>query len=944
MFAFLQHSAFVGVNSQWIKWRIPFKHALYVLGILGTSIFDIQAQELGCISDYDGDGICDLFEVPGCTSPTALNYDLEATDDNGTCNWSGFFEGLWVEAIPNELADSIQTFRVYAEFNSPSIEIAALFGTDVYHWSLFSTEPFYQHPWGQLIGTTINPFFFGTVPELAFDTWLALGGEPGDSDDVLTVGMDDFFLDFESSGGNVEVNTEVGASIFYTPGASDLAYPNEGQILLGQFSTSGVVTLVMNLQYRDPCYTTLQVTNVHACFPAMSQDCTDPAACNFNPTSTDETAYCSYPETFYNCQGSCVNDADGDGLCDVFETIGCMDSTACNFNPYVNEDDDSCQFPVVEGIYSCFGTCWNDVDGDGVCDELEVLGCDDPLACNFDFEASENDGSCLYSDFDGDGICNEFEVPGCTIPLSCNYHPEATDDDGSCEFFCLGCMDEEACNFDASATVADESCLYPVDIHGNSHWDCDEQCLNDMDGDGICDEEEVLGCTNPEACNFVDTATDDDGSCLVPDAASCTICAGADLLVLDDDGDGVCNGNEVWGCDDPASCTFNTSATENDGSCLYPSDLCGYSHLNCECECANDSDADGICDEDEIAGCLDPESCNFDPTATDEGECETISCAGCIYPLACNFDPDALFNDGSCEFGTCPGCTDPAACNFNPTVTEDDGSCLEWDVCGICGGNGPDLGYTCDGNCIDSNADGICDIDESGCTDQEACNYNPLSSSDDGSCVYASGCMDCQENCWDFNVNGICDCEEVLGCMDAIACNFVATANVDDGTCVYAEPELDCEGNCLSDYDADGICDLWDDCPFDSENDADADGICGNMEIWGCTDLNACNYLDMATEDDGSCLVIENIEMEAYNSGYADGESTGYAEGYADGEGGLASELDAGNFCGDGTFWSPELGICLSSDCFADVNSDGWRGTADLLLLLSVFDTGCAPE
>ena len=96
MFAFLQHSAFVGVNSQWIKWRIPFKHALYVLGILGTSIFDIQAQELGCISDYDGDGICDLFEVPGCTSPTALNYDLEATDDNGTCNWSGFFEGLWV--------------------------------------------------------------------------------------------------------------------------------------------------------------------------------------------------------------------------------------------------------------------------------------------------------------------------------------------------------------------------------------------------------------------------------------------------------------------------------------------------------------------------------------------------------------------------------------------------------------------------------------------------------------------------------------------------------------------------------------------------------------------------------------------------------------------------------------------------------------------------------
>ena len=30
----------------------------------------------------------------------------------------------------------------------------------------------------------------------------------------------------------------------------------------------------------------------------------------------------------------------------------------------------------------------------------------------------------------------------------------------------------------------------------------------------------------------------------------------------------------------------------------------------------------------------------------------------------------------TCEFGTCPGCTDPEACNYNPTVTEDDGSCL----------------------------------------------------------------------------------------------------------------------------------------------------------------------------------------------------------------------------------------------------------------------------
>ena len=34
------------------------------------------------------------------------------------------------------------------------------------------------------------------------------------------------------------------------------------------------------------------------------------------------------------------------------------------------------------------------------------------------------------------------------------------------------------------------------------------------------------------------------------------------------------------------------------------------------------------------------------------------------------------------------GCTDPEACNYNPDVTEDDGSCAELDECGVCGGMG----------------------------------------------------------------------------------------------------------------------------------------------------------------------------------------------------------------------------------------------------------------
>ena len=48
--------------------------------------------------------------------------------------------------------------------------------------------------------------------------------------------------------------------------------------------------------------------------------------------------------------------------------------------------------------------------------------------------------------------------------------------------------------------------------------DCDGVCYNDMDGDGVCDELEIAGCTNQAACNYAADATDDDGSCSVPDS------------------------------------------------------------------------------------------------------------------------------------------------------------------------------------------------------------------------------------------------------------------------------------------------------------------------------------------------------------------------------------------------------------------------------------------
>ena len=62
------------------------------------------------------------------------------------------------------------------------------------------------------------------------------------------------------------------------------------------------------------------------------------------------------------------------------------------------EDDDSCTYPL-ENYLDCFGNCINDSDGDTVCDEIEVEGCQDPQACNYDSVATDP-GECFYLEMD----------------------------------------------------------------------------------------------------------------------------------------------------------------------------------------------------------------------------------------------------------------------------------------------------------------------------------------------------------------------------------------------------------------------------------------------------------------------------------------------------------------------------------------------------------------
>ena len=147
-----------------------------------------------------------------------------------------------------------------------------------------------------------------------------------------------------------------------------------------------------------------------------------------------------------DCDGECLNDADGDGMCDEEETVGCH--RGGRLQQRRTATDRLCLYPIdLYGLdyLDCDGECLNDADGDGVCDEEEIVGCQDELACNYDEEATDAgacdyaeegldcDGNCL-EDADGDGVCDGDEIPGCTDADACNYDADATDEDGSCAY------------------------------------------------------------------------------------------------------------------------------------------------------------------------------------------------------------------------------------------------------------------------------------------------------------------------------------------------------------------------------------------------------------------------------------------------------------------------------------------------------------------------------
>ena len=149
---------------------------------------------------------------------------------------------------------------------------------------------------------------------------------------------------------------------------------------------------------------------------------------------------------------------------------GCTDISSCNFNPEATIDDGNCIY--AQDYYDCSGSCITDLDNDGLCDELdECVGeYDECGVCNGNgpqlyYECA---GNCI-NDLDNDEVCDELDE-------------------------CVGEYDEcGACN-------------------GNGpqlYYDCDGNCINDLDNDEVCDEQD--NCPEEFNPNQEDFNSDDIG-------------------------------------------------------------------------------------------------------------------------------------------------------------------------------------------------------------------------------------------------------------------------------------------------------------------------------------------------------------------------------------------------------------------------------------------------
>jgi len=499
-----------------------------------------------------------------------------------------------------------------------------------------------------------------------------------------------------------------------------------------------------------------------------------------------------------------------------------------------------------------------------------TAGCTDPLAANYDMNATVDDGSCLDT------------ISGCTDPLAANTTPYANVDDGSC-VYCTGTwanvtngggswQGEVSWELLASdgTTVAAGGAPYVNDICLPD--DCYTLIMNDSYGDGwngnmfevydggtlvtsqtlaagLTDTVEfsvgtsapctVLGCTDPGALNYDALANTDDGSC----AYSCTA---APYLENFDSGIGTWT-NNGWILDALGTTSSNTGPTDDvtgGGNYMYfetSSPVAIGDQVSMTSECL---DMSALSDP-----CL---AFSYNMYGASMGTLDVLVNGTNVWSMS--GDQGIGWNVAQVSLSAFAG------------------SSVTIEFIGTAAANSGGIVFYGDMAIDQVSVDECIFIPTYGCLDPLAYNYDPAADTDDGSCVFP-----CTENSVDMNM------------YDSYGDGWngaVYTITDASGTVVATDGLL---GGV---YELDSLC-LPDGCynitvgggTFDSEITFDFASLVGQPVgsyivsignvtcIPGCTDATAQNYDANATIDDGSCNyctdnAVSMVTTDTYGFGW----------------------------------------------------------------------------